>query len=162
MMSRLPLVALGGTFDNLHRGHEALLKGAFRLGDTVIVGVTSDDFVRRSGKTGIQQFNQRQGQVKAFLILHGLFCRTNLITLDDAFGPTTSDPEIKALVVTAGTADRAAEVNRIREGKGLPLLSIHIIPYVMAADGRPISSTRIRNKEVDSKGNLTGIHPSTQ
>jgi pantetheine-phosphate adenylyltransferase len=161
MMSRLPLVALGGTFDHLHRGHEALLNGALRLGDTVIVGVTSDDFVRRSGKTGIQPFNQRQGQVKAFLILHGLFCRTNLITLDDAFGPTTYDASIKALVVTSGTEDRAAEVNRIREGKGLPPLAIHIIPYVMAADGRPISSTRIRNKEVDAKGNLTGIRPPT-
>ena len=153
-MSRFSLVALGGAFDHLHRGHESLLLKSFEIGDLVIVGVTSDDYVKRSGKIGIQQFNQRQGQVKAFLIAKGLYSRATIITLEDPFGPIASDPEINAVVVTEDTDGTAAEANRVREGKGLPPLIIQRVPYVMAADGRPISSTRIRNKEVDAKGNL--------
>lgn len=40
------LVATGGCFDVLHAGHVALLEGARRLGDTVVVLVNSDDGVR--------------------------------------------------------------------------------------------------------------------
>jgi len=40
------LVATGGCFDVLHAGHVALLEGAQRLGDTLVVLVNSDDGVR--------------------------------------------------------------------------------------------------------------------
>src|SRR5438132_5532905 len=39
------LVALGGTFDLLHAGHRHLLSEAFKLGDTVLIGVTRDQLV---------------------------------------------------------------------------------------------------------------------
>src|SRR6266540_4170968 len=39
------LVALGGTFYVLHAGHRHLLYEAFNLGDTVLIGVTSDRLV---------------------------------------------------------------------------------------------------------------------
>ena len=156
-MARYSLVALGGTFDHLHKGHEALLLTAFEIGDTVIVGITSDEFVKRSDKQfkdKIQPFNQRQGQVKAFLIVKGLFSRARLVTLEDPLGPIAYNPEIKAVVVTEGTEGHAAEANRLRKCNSLPLLAIHKVPYTMAEDRRPISSARIRNKEVDAKGNL--------
>lgn len=151
---RLPLVAVGGTFDHFHKGHEALLLRAFELGERVIVGVTSENLAKKLGKKEIQDFNQRFGQVKAFLIVNNLIDRAKLIQLDDVFGPLSSDPEISGVVVTQETLRTAEEANRIRVERGLPPLKILLQNYVLAADGKPISSTRIRNKEIDARGYL--------
>jgi len=41
---------LGGTFDRIHKGHEALLLHAFSIADRVTIGVTSDEFVQQVKK----------------------------------------------------------------------------------------------------------------
>lgn len=44
-----------GTYDLLHRGHIALLERAKKLGDHLIVGVTSDAYDKSRGKLNVQQ-----------------------------------------------------------------------------------------------------------
>ena len=44
-----------GTFDLLHFGHIRLLNRAKKLGDYLIVGITSDDFDRQRGKINVKQ-----------------------------------------------------------------------------------------------------------
>lgn len=44
-----------GTYDLLHYGHIRLLERAKRLGDYLIVGVTSEDFDKSRGKINVQQ-----------------------------------------------------------------------------------------------------------
>lgn len=44
-----------GTYDLLHQGHINLLKNAKKLGDYLIVGVTSDDFDKARGKINVKQ-----------------------------------------------------------------------------------------------------------
>lgn len=44
-----------GTYDLLHYGHIKLLERAKKLGDYLIVGVTSDDFDKQRGKINVQQ-----------------------------------------------------------------------------------------------------------
>jgi rfaE bifunctional protein nucleotidyltransferase chain/domain len=45
-----PLVFTNGVFDILHRGHVTYLAQARRLGASLVVGVNSDDSVKRLGK----------------------------------------------------------------------------------------------------------------
>lgn len=47
---RFGVVATGGTFDELHIGHLALLTKAFEVGDKVIIGISSDEFASRVKK----------------------------------------------------------------------------------------------------------------
>ena len=49
-MSEFSLVATGGTFDIIHRGHLTLLSNAFDISDKVIIGLTSDELAAKKGK----------------------------------------------------------------------------------------------------------------
>ena len=53
------LVALGGTFDIVHIGHIALLEKGFSISKKVIIGLTSDQFAKRKGKTLVHDFQKR-------------------------------------------------------------------------------------------------------
>ncbi|MDH5590358.1 MAG: adenylyltransferase/cytidyltransferase family protein [Gemmatimonadota bacterium] len=50
------LVFTNGCFDLLHRGHVEYLWQAHRLGDRLVVGVNTDDSVRRLGKGGARPY----------------------------------------------------------------------------------------------------------
>jgi rfaE bifunctional protein nucleotidyltransferase chain/domain len=52
-----PLVFTNGVFDLLHRGHVTYLAQARRLGASLVVGVNSDDSVRRLGKGADRPIN---------------------------------------------------------------------------------------------------------
>lgn len=52
-----PLVFTNGCFDILHRGHAAYLAQAKSLGKSLVVGVNSDDSVKRLGKGGDRPVN---------------------------------------------------------------------------------------------------------
>ena len=58
------------------------------------------------------------------------------------------------LVVSPETEAVGASINSIRLERGLPVLKILLVPHVMAEDGRPISATRVLQKEIDRNGHL--------
>jgi len=148
-------VAVGGTFDRLHRGHRTLLERAFTLGEEVLIGLTSDQMVREKQVEGqVASFEDRLAKLTSFLMERGWLKRAKIVKLERPEGVLLEDPSIEALVVSQETLDRGREINRRRVEKGLPPYALEVVSMVLAEDGRPISSTRIRAGEVDEEGKL--------
>ena len=74
--------------------------------------------------------------------------------LEEPYGPTVNDPQIDAIVVSRETEPVADKINKIRQEKGIKPLKIFVIGWVLAEDGKPISSTRIRKGEIDRNGKV--------
>ena len=149
-------VVIGGTFDYLHDGHVAILTKAFEVGERVSIGICSDEMqlLLRKDSAGIQLFDVRRSELEKLLRSRGWFDRAEVKVISDAFGPTLEDTEIEAIVVSPETKRRAEELNKLRGLIGLKPLEIVEIPFVLAEDGKPISSIRIRYGEIDNHGKL--------
>ncbi len=147
-------VATGGTFDHLHRGHVQLLKKSFEVADEVVIGVTSDEFVLKQGKKPDYPYERRVGELEVFLRKQFPGRKYMIAKLYDYFGPGITSPEVQAIVASRETASRVSIANEMRSVKGFPPLDVVIVDYVLADDGEPISSTRIRKGEIDSEGRV--------
>jgi cytidyltransferase-like protein len=154
-MKKFRKVAVGGTFDELHRGHKTLLMEAFEIGDRVLIGLSSDELVSKLSKPHITAtFEERQQWLKSFLKDLDFAERAEIVPLFDAFGSTIKDPEISALVVSKETEPVAEKINERRKQAGLPTLKIFAISMVPSQNCGPISTTRIRRGEMDREGRL--------
>lgn len=156
MQKRFRVVAVGGTFDELHKGHKALLAKAFEIGDQVTVGLASDEFVNRMAKPHITaSYKERMKELESFLSDQGLLQRAKVIPIDDACGALLlSNSLIEALVVSKETESTALRINEKRTKKGLPVLTIVTIGMVPSENHNAISTTRIRRGEIDREGHL--------
>lgn len=149
--------ALGGTFDELHVGHVALLNTAFRLAKKVLIGITSDRFASTLMKEGhVSPMSERVEELKKTLENYGWLSRAEIVRLDDPYGPLLSDERIETLVTGPITLNRAEEAVSLRVSRGLPPITLELSPLVLAEDGKPVSSTRIRMGEIDRSGRLIG------
>ncbi len=146
-------VAVGGTFDLLHDGHKALLSKAFEIGETVKIGIVSDQKNLEKDSSGIRPLKKRVDDLEKFLKAQEWWDRSEIEVLKDPIGSAAENEEFEAIVVSEETRPGAEKINEIREDKGLEPLNIVEIPFVLADDGKPISSIRIRYGEVDEHGN---------
>ena len=147
--------AVGGTFDVLHAGHERLLSRAFELSRFVYIGVSGDALVPSLKKDHeVRPFSDRRRDLKRFLKAHAWSERSKIVQLKEPFGPATSERNVQALIVSRLTAESGRKVNAIRRARKLPPLKMIVVKIVKAEDGKPISTTRIRRGEIDSRGAL--------
>ena len=155
-MEKLNLVATGGTFDCIHIGHIKLLSTAFDISNHVIIGLTSDRFVKRFKlNSNIKNnYQRRLFNLKKNISLNFKDANYTIIKLEDEFGPVIHSSQIQAIVVSEETLVKVKQINQIRISNYLNPLRVIVVEIAKSSDGKPISSTRIRNGEIDDKGKI--------
>ncbi len=170
-------VVVAGTFDRLHKGHAVLLTQSFTVGEQVTIGLTTDLFIKKfkifnsqflinslktkNLKLKIQNYRERKKQLEQWLKKKGYSARATIVPLDDPFGPVVpqsahdpASPDIEAIIVSTDTRARAEEINVLRKEAGWKPLAIVEVAMVPAQDLQPISSSRIRQNEINRDGRL--------
>ncbi|MBN1358118.1 phosphopantetheine adenylyltransferase [Candidatus Bathyarchaeota archaeon] len=154
-MKKFRKAAVGGTFDELHKGHRHLLVKAFEIGENVLIGLCTDEFVKKMGKPHMTaSYEARLKELQAFLKKSSLSDKAEIIPLNNPYGKTITDKCIEALVVSEETEKIAVKINQKRSEAQLPPLEIVTIRMVPAENYKPISTTRIRKGEIDREGHL--------
>jgi pantetheine-phosphate adenylyltransferase len=156
-MKKFELVAMGGTFDVIHKGHITLLSEAFSISAKVIIGLTSDELALRKEKDLQNDYNKRLETLVKTIETKFPNMEFEISKLDNDFGPAVLEKEVQALVVSSETSDQGEILNQLRKQKNLPLVDVVVVPMVLAQDGLRISTTRIKNQEIDNDGNLSSV-----
>jgi len=159
MNRKFKKVIVGGTFDELHKGHKVLLMKAFEVGAQVIIGLSTDKLATKLKKDHkVASYQKRLERLKDFLREQGVLNKAKIVPLKTPYGITLSKGCAEALIVSRETEPRAREINQKRRAKGLPPLHVIVIEMVPAENHIPISTTRIRRKEIDHEGRLLKPH----
>ena len=146
-------VVLGGTFDHLHIGHTSPLRVAFEIGEQVTVGLsTSKLYQNKPLWRTIQPYKVRKAKLLYEIKTRWPKSIVTVVPINDMFGPSISNSEFDAIVVTEPLAAKAELVNEKRVKNGLKKLEVILAPQIEADDGSEMSSSRIRMGEIDKLG----------
>ncbi len=112
------IVFTNGCFDILHRGHVEYLEEAATLGDRLVIGLNSDESVRRQGKGPDRPLNDQDSRAKVLAALRAvdavvIFEEDTPLELVQAIGPD--------ILVKGGdwTEDRIVGAEYVRSYGGL-------------------------------------------
>jgi len=151
---RYRLAVLGGTFDHLHIGHHALLATAFRTGDTVAIGLTTDRFISDHPKpdsSRIQSFAVRRTALARWIHRNFPGRAYRIVPLENPFGRSV-ESEVDVLVVSRDTIPGGRAVNRERRRLGRSPVPLIVVPLALADDLEPVSSRRVRAGAIGTAG----------
>ena len=133
---------IGGTFSTFHNGHKHFILKALSFVDRLIIGVTSDEFVKKLEKAHpVEEFETRVSRLENFLKNQNVLDRCEIIKIDDFMGPAGTRVDIEAIIVTDETLASALEINLHRVRNNLKPLSIIVIEPLLNDDYTPISAT---------------------
>lgn len=153
-MTKFKLVAMGGTFDIIHRGHLELLRNGFSISSKVIIGLTSDELARKKGKKPDHDYSERYKTLDDTIKENFPNSKYEISKLDNDFGPAVLEKEVEALIVSEETSSKGDELNRLRAERNAPPVKVIVVPMALATDGTRISTTRIKKSEIDADGNI--------
>src|SRR6058998_2658960 len=118
----------------------------YRSADTTITS--------RSGRSSAGPYGSSIGSI--FAGRHFLAGRkwrpAKIEPIDDPYGPADDLPDLDVIVVSAERYPVAIALNEARAAKSLRRLEIRAVPMLLAQDGLPIASRRIRAGVIDRTG----------
>ncbi len=141
---------VGGTFDRFHEGHSLLLRSTLELCEHVEIWLTSDSLAERKDPR-ICTWEERCRDIRDRMGPE-LSDRLSFYVLEDRHGPAPNHRVAGSITCTPENRPTCEEINSIRSGNGLQPLEIIEVPYFLAWDEDPISSSRIRDGEIDRSG----------
>jgi len=153
-MTQSMRVCIGGTFNGLHKGHLSLIDKALRTAGeqgSVFIGITEGEMIKI--KKDVKPFEQRKQVILDYLYKKKSTTSVEIKTITDKYGPSI-EREFDAIVVSPETIRTAEEINDKRRKLDKKPLKIIKIPFVLAENGAPISSSRIKNNEINADGKL--------
>lgn len=133
-----------------------MLETAFARASFVTIGLTSDEFIATYKKDhkGVRPYLERKYQMLLWLTAKHWEDRCAVLPIHDPYEPAASDTSLHAIMVTSDNRKVGEEINQRRVDKQLAPLELIEVPLIAASDGAPLSSTRIRNGEVNPDGSL--------
>lgn len=140
------LCLVGGTFDRLHAGHHALLEAAQSC-DSAEVWITTDA-IATAKDPRVESFSVRRDTITTWsedFTVH---------PLEDSWGPAPHRSDATHIACTPETRANCDRINEMRAEGGLSSLEILEVEHLLARDGQPISSSRIREGSIDREGEL--------
>lgn len=147
-------VCIGGTFNVVHKGHQRLIEQALSIAGSegfVFIGVAINELVAQ--KKQVKSFETRKNQLVEFIHQKKAVPTVVIEPIQDRFGPTLKQ-DFDVIVVSPETISVARKINKERQKKGKKQMKIVQIPFILADDGKPISSTRIMNGEINADGTV--------
>lgn len=153
MKYQYEVAVVGGTFDHFHEGHKALLMSALEKSQRIFVGIATSELLHHKKMTTIvQSYEVRKEAVYFFLHQNSAQERVTIVPIHDLYGNTVIENTIDAIFVTDETKNVVPRINTQRKQLGMKEMEMVVVPFVLAEDGSPISSERIRKGEIDRTG----------
>jgi len=150
------LAVCGGTFDHFHKGHREFLRYALSLSQKLLIGLTTETYVKEKNKgERVDDYQTRKQELEQFLKAEKLIDRVSIAPIDDIFIPKVWESlEIEAIIVSENTVSGAKKINLRRKEQGKSPLKIETVPMAKSNNNEYISSSRIRNGEINREGML--------
>ena len=97
-MTRYNLVATGGTFDIIHKGHIELLRKSFSISSKVIIGLSSDELVKKMGKKISKNYHQRFESLSSAIEKNFPNSSYQISKLENDFGPAVLEEGVLGML----------------------------------------------------------------
>jgi cytidyltransferase-like protein len=155
-MAKFNLAVCGGTFDLFHAGHKSFIQDALNASGKLLLGITDDGYIQNfKNNLGVEDFQTRKFAVERFLSSINATDRVKIVGINNAYEPyLETSAEYDAIIVTAQTEQAAQEINIKRNQNNIPQLEVVVSEMKKTEEGGLISSTRIRNGEINRDGRL--------
>lgn len=153
---------LAGTFDVIHKGHQALIDKTIELaevyGGQLIITLTLDIMTSRKSHS-VTPYSIRRQRLADYIEAQDFEGELHIIplereVLDRDMIEELFDDEKVTIIVSEESYPSALEVNKLFKSMGLESMTVVVVPMVLAEDGKRISSTRIRNEEITLEGGV--------